>query len=347
VEFAPGNEARESGDFKIKEGDVPEKFVKKALRKCTKGRGQVVMAVRSEGKEASKFRVTLEYALKRYVVDIGKDGKVLNTSAADRKEKMRRTDLAVEASVGRIARETEGKKAVRFAVFGDCRSNSLVFEAILRSIALKKPDFAVVLGDLVARGKEKLFEEYFIPPVLRNCEFPLLPVAGNHDIEGKGEAYEKVFGKRSRCYRFSVGDFLFAVLDNSVGDHDTVPWNEQLAQAEAWFKERAWKRKFVFVHKPPSTVRKWSYHAMSRDRSEAFSSLMSRHKVDHVFFGHIHAYSTATHEGVGYTVTGGGGAPLHDRFGDTGRVHHYLIVDVDGEKLRITGVRLVPVVGSE
>ena len=55
---------------------------------------------------------------------------------------------------------------------------------------------------------------------------------------------------------------------------------------------------------------------------------MSKYKVDHVFFGHIHAYSTATFNGIDYTISGGGGAGLHKRFGSTGNVHHYIICDV-------------------
>ena len=50
--------------------------------------------------------------------------------------------------------------------------------------------------------------------------------------------------------------------------------------------------------------------------------------VSHVFLGHIHAYSTATYNGVNYTVSGGGGAGLHNRYGPLGNVHHYVICDV-------------------
>lgn len=62
--------------------------------------------------------------------------------------------------------------------------------------------------------------------------------------------------------------------------------------------------------------------------SKVFSELMSKHQVDHVFFGHIHAYSTATLNNVKYTITGGGGAELANRFGPEGNVHHYVICDV-------------------
>ncbi len=58
-----------------------------------------------------------------------------------------------------------------------------------------------------------------------------------------------------------------------------------------------------------------------------FTGLMSRYEVEHVFLGHIHAYSTAVYDGVPYTITGGGGAGLHDRFGPQGNIHNYVICD--------------------
>ena len=62
--------------------------------------------------------------------------------------------------------------------------------------------------------------------------------------------------------------------------------------------------------------------------SRQFTELMTRYGVAHVFLGHIQAYSTATFEGVDYTISGGGGAGLHDRFGPLGNVYHYIICDV-------------------
>ena len=55
---------------------------------------------------------------------------------------------------------------------------------------------------------------------------------------------------------------------------------------------------------------------------------MTKYEVSEVYLGHIHAYSTAKYGGVNYTLSGGGGAPLHDRFGRRGNVHHYVICDV-------------------
>jgi hypothetical protein len=55
---------------------------------------------------------------------------------------------------------------------------------------------------------------------------------------------------------------------------------------------------------------------------------MSQYNVSHVFLGHIHAYSTETFDGIDYTVSGGGGGPIHYRFGPKGGIHHYLICEL-------------------
>ena len=81
---------------------------------------------------------------------------------------------------------------------------------------------------------------------------------------------------------------------------------------------------------------------MSAAMSTPFVKLMTKHKVDHVFSGHIHSYSTATYEGINYTVAGGGGAGLHKQYGEMGSVHNYVVVDVLPEGVQMRLVRLIP-----
>lgn len=78
----------------------------------------------------------------------------------------------------------------------------------------------------------------------------------------------------------------------------------------------------------PKNIDKWAYHAWGDEESKVFTDLMTKHKVAEVYLGHIHAYSTAKYGGVNYTISGGGGAELHDRYGPMGNVHHYIICDV-------------------
>lgn len=110
--------------------------------------------------------------------------------------------------------------------------------------------------------------------------------------------------------------------------------------ADQWLNVKT-QYKFIFLHKPPYEVEKWAYHSMTEERSSPFVKLMSKHRVDHVFCGHIHAYSTTTYEGVEYTVTGGGGASLHKHFGEMESVNHYVVIDILPDSVKMRVARLI------
>jgi predicted phosphodiesterase len=66
-----------------------------------------------------------------------------------------------------------------------------------------------------------------------------------------------------------------------------------------------------------------------------------------VFSGHVHNYERHEHGGITYFVTGGAGAHAYpisrakdDPFQSNEINYHYLMVDVDREKLKITMHRL-------
>ena len=73
-----------------------------------------------------------------------------------------------------------------------------------------------------------------------------------------------------------------------------------------------------------------------------------------VFSGHVHNYERHEHGGVTYFVTGGGGAHAYpierapdDPFRDKNINYHYLLVEVDHGKLKITMNRLDLTTGKE
>jgi Icc-related predicted phosphoesterase len=229
----------------------------------------------------------------------------------------------------------------RFVVVGDTRTNLKVFRAITQSINKWNPLFAIDVGDLTLYGYSQNMDTYHFQTLEKYATYPFLPVVGNHDVRRGDLSYEYAFGgKNSRVYHFDVGKCRFVVLDNT-GSNGAMPWEEQLSLADKWLKKRG-SRKFVFLHSPPRDVEKWAYHSMSAAMSTPFVKLMTKHKVDHVFSGHIHSYSTATYEGINYTVAGGGGAGLHKQYGEMGSVHNYVVVDVLPEGVQMRLVRLIP-----
>ncbi len=233
--------------------------------------------------------------------------------------------------------ENEG---FRFVVFGDSRSDLQVWKAVLQSINKWDPVFAINLGDLTLNGYSMDMDGYLFQPLDKYARFPFLAVAGNHDVRSGGLQYEYIFGgKDSRVFHFDVSNCRFIILD-STGVESAIPWEEQLQMADKWLEVNK-KYKFVFVHTPIYEVDKWAYHSMTEEKSGPFAKLMSKHNVDHVFFGHIHAYSTATYEGVEYSITGGAGAGLHEQYGEMGSVNHYMIVDILPDSIEMRVVQLI------
>jgi len=217
----------------------------------------------------------------------------------------------------------------RFVVMGDSRSNPELWPKIVEHIDRldPKPAFVINTGDLVRHGYTDEYLDYYIPPLLQT-DIPYFVALGNHDDGDDGLAieYQVLFGPNSLNFYFDYGRRRFILIDNVT---DVLPYDDTLAWLKRVLEETPPERPIIVAaHRPVATVEKWAYHSWDEESSKIFADLMTEHEVQHVFFGHIHAYSTARHQGVDYTITGGGGAPLHDRYGPSGNVHHYVICDV-------------------
>jgi 3',5'-cyclic AMP phosphodiesterase CpdA len=225
-------------------------------------------------------------------------------------------------------------KGFSFVAWGDVRSNRKVFTQLWDSINQESALFSIATGDLVLRGTVDEWLLDFFPIVDRHSKNIFLPVLGNHDIGTERVEYKRIFGVRD--YYFDYGNARFIVIDNSGSGFS----DEQLAWTENLLKTADNMLTFLFAHKPPKTIKKWAYHSFDQNADE-FCNLMTQYKVTHVYLGHIHAYSTATFQGIDYSITGGGGAGLHNRYGPLGNVHHYTVVRVDEKGIQQEVVRVL------
>jgi len=229
--------------------------------------------------------------------------------------------------LGKEPRSADG--SFRYVVMGDSRSQWEMWSSIVKHIDSldPKPDFVINSGDIVPTGYAREYHDYYVRALLET-DMPYLVAIGNHDDSSDSMAreYRYLFGEKSLNYYFDYGKARYIFIDNvtKVQPHnETLKWlDKTLADTPESY------RKYVTVHKPPKSIDKWAYHSWDSSNSRAFTDLMTKHKVDEVYLGHIHAYSTAHYKGVDYTISGGGGAPLHNRFGPLGNVHHYVICDV-------------------
>ncbi len=219
----------------------------------------------------------------------------------------------------------------RYVVMGDSRSQWELWSNIVKHIdSLEpKPDFVINGGDIVHTGYSWEYSEYYIPPLLET-DIPFFVAIGNHDdgMDSMAQKYQYLFGQNSLNYYFDYGKARYIFIDNVTKVQpceETLKWlDETLAETPEGY------RKYVSAHKPPKNIEKWAHHAWDDpiSHSQAFTDLMTKHEVDEVYLGHIHAYSTAHYNGVDYTISGGGGAGLKKLYGPLGNVHHYIICDV-------------------
>jgi len=229
--------------------------------------------------------------------------------------------------LGTIAASDDG--SYRFVVVGDTRSNPDLWVNVVKHIDQldPKPNFVISTGDLVRYGHTEEYLDYFIPPLLET-DLNYFVAIGNHDDGSGGKAleYRYLFGENSLNYFFDYEKTRYIFFDNVS---KVIPYEESLEWLDSTLADTPEDFNIIVsAHKPIATIEKWAYHSWNRDDSDTFAKLMSKYSVDHVFFGHIHAYSTATLNDVPYTITGGGGAGLHDRYGPLGNVHNYIICDV-------------------
>jgi len=96
----------------------------------------------------------------------------------------------------------------------------------------------------------------------------------------------------------------------------------------------------VFSHTPPSHGI-WEHKlAPSPEVTKRWMALHTKYQVDHVFLGHIHLFDQQKFDGVNYTVSGGGGAPLDRKAGYGKGVYHVVLVEVRGDQIT---TQMVPI----
>ncbi len=218
-------------------------------------------------------------------------------------------DNPVAKGLSRIAGITlPNPHTFTFAVFGDNRGSTEVFERLLTGIS-DDPDilFAVSTGDIVGIGSRDRFN-FFFSQVNRCLTKPLVFAVGNHELLGGGDArYPSVVG--SRDYSFVFGDAAFIIVD------DTKPDGIDAAGEELLKKELAaadtYGQTFVFMHvplyDPPGTDIR---HSLAPSAAGRLMDLFRGHRITRIFCSHIHGYYQGDWEGIPFTISGGAGAPL-------------------------------------
>jgi len=238
------------------------------------------------------------------------------------------------AAPERIAPRPE-ERPLRLAVLGDSRSDApvvqpMVFKRIIRQINREKVDMTFIVGDLIlgytddARLVDKEWDEF--DRVTKHLKMPFIPVIGNHDVWNA--ASEGIWLRRygRRYFSFTKGSVQFIVLDCEIPGQVGRITGVQLE----WFKRelakgRNFPYRFIFVHRPLWADKEWQSN---------IHPILKQFPGVYVFAGHVHAFGKTELDGVHHILTGGAGAGLSGPY-DAGNFHHYLIVEVSREGVKI------------
>lgn len=201
-----------------------------------------------------------------------------------------------------------------------------ILEAAVRQInADVRPDFAIITGDLVDRGRD-LKSLRRVKAILDKLACPYYPVIGDHD---RRETWRTVFGAARLNYTFTHGGWRFIAVDSSLGRLD--------GQTLAWLRGRlatdAKTPTALLIHRPlvvPAVYREavkrfYGVRLLLENAAEALALLRKHPNVRAVFAGHCHVAIASQAHGTDHYV-----APSVVEPGN-----QFHVVEVRGTALRI------------
>jgi acid phosphatase type 7 len=253
-----------------------------------------------------------------------------------------------------------------FVAYGDTRftdpkntdaADAPVRQALVHAIADEHPAFISIGGDIVYKGDNgndwKVWDKE--TEVWAADKIPVYPALGNHDLYGDQKVALANYFQRfpdlqsNRFYSVRAANTLVLSLDSSL-DETSGPQSEWLMHQLHTLPADVDFVCFV-LHHPPYTNsedRMFGGGHSARHSEQALAQML-QDRQSHtrarfvVFAGHVHNYERYEHGDVLYLVTGGGGAhpykitrqPGNPLFGKEVN-YHYLLVEVDRGKMKIT-----------
>lgn len=220
------------------------------------------------------------------------------------------------------------KSDISILMVSDTGSNNLVLRRVLPQAQQSDTyDFVMYLGDLTTNAAVTSYYWMLndIKPLLNGT--PMYTIPGNHDITRRVgltkkhftdiSYYETVMG--ARYYWFGYGDTLFVTLDSSEQSLD----DEQLAWLDATLKKirPMFKNCVIIGHVPPINSRSdfFEDHITDPESTKKFEAIIKKHKINGMFFGHVHFFSKSKFAGIDFWTAPASGQsvrnPENPRFG--------------------------------
>lgn len=254
----------------------------------------------------------------------------------------------LDKKVNRRAKWLRSYTNYRYVVIGDVRPQwercgiellNPIFISLLGSIASlnPQPDFIMILGDLVCRGKEIEYQSYYnlVSNWMQATDIAVFAVPGNHEFlePNSFELYDKFIGDLDYCFDWKNSTFIILNDAQQPGDPQYKIEDFQLNFLSAMLKT-AQSLKFVCTHIPHDGT--WS---MCQGYME-FLDILAEYNVTVSWEAHLHFFKRYWYNEILHIITGGGGADLFEEkieypplFFNT--KHHFLVVDVKRNRVEI------------
>ncbi len=179
-----------------------------------------------------------------------------------------------------VDRAAEGRGIYRFVVLGDTQKGLASFDVLLAKAMEENPAFLVHSGDLVSHNDEGHYRLARHHIAKGSLQIPMLITAGNHDIKGGTERFERDFGPTT--LDFGRAPAAFIVLNTAFGEPPDA------AAFEGLLKKYEGRRTMIFTHVPPFEPKVDVFTPAVG--WEEFLRLCDQYKVAYVFSGHVHRY---------------------------------------------------------
>ncbi len=252
------------------------------------------------------------------------------------------TAAGVQSKIHQFRTVPKETDEVRFAVYGDSRSNPKGHRKIVELIMAEDVDFVVNSGDLVGWGGDfKLWEREFFGPLKElAATVPVYIAKGNHDLGNN--YYEKFLipPDEENNFGFDYGPVHYFCADNVSNDSGTEQLLDMIA-ADAAKSDAMWK--FVSYHIPSVNFgghwSNWGYpFAMPAFSKSGTDFVITGHSHHYERFRPVAAPSEEDGSYVTYITSGGGGAPLYDVKASAyhvkaDKVIHFCLFDIKSNEL--------------
>ena len=230
----------------------------------------------------------------------------------------------------------------RFVVLGDTRNVVRVAREVYERASDEQPAMIFHTGDIVRHGTPTELLRNHVELLEITDPAPMFCVPGNHErgVRRDFAGFRALYGDDK--FSFDFGGCRFVGFNNCTKGRGSVR-EDDLGWLDTELGRPGVRHKYVFMHIPPAFFEA-TFVSDTRRRgftknADAFHAMMQKHGVDEVFMAHIHGYASTVMDGVRYTLTAGGGAPLSGRLAQAGRAYNYVGLRVTPTSVRRTVVR--------